>query len=339
MPLATVKLISDPEATQAWLWPRLRRAHPVVQRITRVELRPLGSVQAGRGVVRINVYCETSRHQQRRLVLFGNYDTHGGSKTIYQFLTFLRRHGFGRGAYGIPTPLCYSEKYKLLVYESFPGKRVRDELEAGKLSPSGLLRVMRQSAVWLRKFHRLPPKVGTPHSLRLAPDYFSSLTTAHRAVIKRALPYINRELARRGRRSLVHGDPHLANCIQGARGAFAFIDYSESQIGSPAADIAMYLIHLDVALQPFFSRHQIAQAQRVFLELYYRRPIGRLDLRTRQSLLAYELRTAALFLRFTSDHHRQPSPQVAWMIQHFVNIISRGTDALRGSDPRVLLAT
>jgi hypothetical protein len=339
MPQATVKMISNPEATRVFLWPHIKRAYSGLRSITGVDLHALGSVQAGRGVVRMVVHTKMRRQKDKVYTLFGNYDTHGGSKNIYQFLRFLQHHGFGTGSYGAPIPLVYSPKYKLLVYESFPGKRVRDELEAGKLSARGLETVMRQSAVWLKKFHRLPPRVGTTRNLRLAPVFFSQLTKEHRLVIDAALPFIHRELSRRDKKSLVHGDPHLANCIQETKKSFAFIDFSESYIGSPAADIAMYLVHLDVALQPFFSRHAIARAQRVFLETYYARSLEKIDRRTRRTLLAFELRTAALFLRFTSDHHRQPSRQVAWMIQHFVNIISRGTDELRGNDPQLILAT
>lgn len=339
MPQATVKMISDPEATRAYLWPVLKRTYRGLRAITNVDLRPLGSVQAGRGVVRMVVHAKMNRQKNRALTLFGNYDTHGGSKNIYQFLRFLQRHGFGAGPYGAPVPLVYSPKYKLLVYESFPGERVRDELEVGKLSARSLEMVMRQSAVWLKKFHRLPPRVGTTRNLRLVPSFFAQLTKEHRQVIDSALPFIHRGLSRPGKLSLVHGDPHLANCIQGTKKSFAFIDFSESYIGSPAADIAMYLVHLDVALQPYFSRRIIARAQRAFLETYYARSLDKLDQRTRRTLLAFELRTAALFLRFTSNHHRQPSRQVAWMIQHFVNIISRGTDELRGTDPQIILAS
>ncbi len=169
--------------------------------------------------------------------------------------------------------------------------------------------------------------------------FFTSLTREHRQVMATALPLIDQELARPGQRSLVHGDPHLANCIRGAKGSFAFIDFSESYIGSPAADIGMYLVHLDVALQPFFNRGSIARAQRLFIETYYDRLIAELDQPTRRAILIYQIRTAALFLRFTSDHHRQPSPQVAWMIQHFVNIVARGTNELRRDRPQPILAS
>ena len=336
--MTTVQLISDPQATQAFLWPHIQRAWPSIRCITRLDLRSLGSVQAGRGVIRITVHTQTANPKFKTLNLFANYDARGGSKTIYQFLKFLRQHGFGRGTYGAPQALCYSAKYKLLIYQSFPGRRIRDELEAGKLSAAGLSAVMQQSAVWLKKFHRLPPRVGAPRNLRLAPAFFSKLTTGHRRVISAALPLINKELARHDHRSLVHGDPHLANCIRGAHQSFAFIDFSESYVGSAAADIAMYLVHLDVALQPFFSRRAIAKAQRIFIEKYYGRSVDRLPPQTRRSLLAFELRTAALFLRFTSDHHRHPSSQVAWMIQHFVNVVSRGTDQLQSNDPQLILA-
>lgn len=335
----TSKLIGDPEAVRLLLLPYLRKKYPTIQNISRPDVQTMGSVQAGRGIAHITVRATTTTGQIKRFDLFANYDTRGGSKTIYHFLTFLANHGFGAGAYGAPQPLGYSAKYKLLVYESFSGRRVRDDLEERKLTTAGLMSVMRQSARWLKKFHRLPPRIGHQKNLRLAPNFFAKLTPAHRRVIAAALPFINAELKKVGRRSLVHGDPHLANCIRGPKRSFAFIDFSESHVGSAAADIAMYLVHLDVALQPFFSRQVIARAQREFITAYYGRSVETLTLADRRALLAYELRTAALFLRFTSDHHRHPSSQVAWMIQHFVNIVSRGTNELRGKNPRVILAS
>lgn len=339
MPVATVRMISDPEAARAFLWPHLKRVYPGLVSISRVDLKIIGSVQAGRGIVRIAVHAKSRGPKRKTFVLFGNYDTRGGSKNIYRVLVYLQRHGFGAGRFGAPVPLLYSNKYKLLVYRSFPGKRVRDELEANQLTARELYQIMRQSAEWLKKFHRLPPRVGAARNLRLSPRYFSKLTAEHRRVVAAALPLINIELARTGKQTLVHGDPHLANCIRGTNKSFAFIDFSETYTGSPAADISMYLVHLDVALQPFFSRQIIAQAQRLFAESYFGRPIAQLDQCVRRSLLAYELRTAALFLRFTSDHHRRPSPQVAWMIQHFVNILSRGTDELRHDRAQLILAS
>ncbi len=337
--MTTEKLIGDPQAVRSFLWPYLKREDSSLQSITAIKLHSLGSVAAGRGVVKITVQVKTQKSHRKTIDLFANYDQSGGSKTIFQFLEYVHHHGFGSGAYGAPTPLCYSTTYKLLIYRSFPGRRVRDELEAETLSPAGLNSVMRQSAIWMKKFHRLPPQIGRPKNLRLAPAFFSALTAPHRHIIATAVPYINRELARQDRRSLVHGDPHLANCIRGAKGSFAFIDFSESHIGSAAADIAMYLVHLDVALNPFFSRRIIGQAQRMFLYTYFGRPVERLSPRERRAILAFELRTAALFLRFTSDHHRRPAPQVAWMIQRFITIVADGTDELRRAVPKLILAS
>lgn len=337
--MTTAQLLNDPKATATVLWPYLKKSHSHLTSITAVELHALGSVQKGRGVVRITVTGKSRVKKTVVLDLFANYDPKGDSKTIYQFLTFLQRHGFGTGAYGAPIPLCYITKYKVLVYESFAGTRVRDLLEAKKLSPAKLNGIMRQSAIWLKKFHRLPPSIGGKKNLTLSSGFFSELTIPHQQVVSTALPCINSELKKNDRRSLVHGDPHLANCILGKKKSFAFIDFSESYVGSAAADIAMYLVHLDVALQPFFTRKNIAQAQRVFIETYYGRTAQRLPENTRRSVLAFELRTAALFLRFTSDHHRQPTSQVRWMIQHFVNIISRGTSELQNKDPQIILAS
>lgn len=333
--MTTAQLLNSPKDTAALLWPYLR-SH--LTSISAVEIHNLGSVQKGRGVVRLTV-TGINKIKKVTIDLFANYDPRGDSKTIYQFLTFLERHGFGTGAYGAPTPLCYIPKYKLLIYQSFVGQRARDLLEETKLSPAKLHSVMRQSAFWLKKFHHLPPRIGTKKNLTLSSAYFSKLTLPHQKVVIAALPHINLELKKNDHRSLVHGDPHLANCILGPKNSFAFIDFSESHVGSAAADIGMYLVHLDVALQPFFTRREIAKTQRIFLETYYGKKIEALPIAIRRSILAFELRTASLFLRFTSDHHRQPSSQVRWMIQHFVNVVSRGTDELSSDSPHIILAS
>jgi len=336
--MTTAQLLQSPNDTAALLWPYLRKSHSHLTAIKTVELHSLGSVQKGRGVVRITVHGK-SKTKNIVIDLFANYDVKGDSKTIYQFLAFLERRGFGAGAYGTPTPLCYIPKHKLLVYQSFAGTRARDLLETKKLSSAKLNSIMRQSAIWLKKFHHLPPQIGKKRNLTLSPAFFSKLSLPHQKVVAAALPYINRELKKNDRRSLVHGDPHLANCILGPKNSFAFIDFSESHVGSAAADIGMYLVHLDVALQPFFTRREIAKAQRIFVETYYGKKIETLPKNIKRSVLAFELRTASLFLRFTSDHHRQPNSQVRWMIQRFVNIVSRGTSELQSFDPLIILAS
>ncbi len=340
MPLATIKLISDPEAARVFLWPHLKRAFPTWRYITNVNLRPLGSVQAGRGVVRITVRAKAAHQKTNQLTLFGNYDAGGGSQTIYQFLCFLQRHGFGPGQYGAPRPLLYSEPYKLLVYESFPGRRVRDELEAGRLTVRTLMTIMRQTAGWLKKFHRLPARVGKRRTLVLSAAKFSRLAPTYRRAIGAAIPLVNRllQVASRQPRSLVHGDPHLANAILGPHHTFALIDFSESYAGHPLADPAMFIIHLDVALKQYFSRPDIARLQTAFLTAYFNRPVDSLSRETANLFAAYQVRTAAEFLQFTANHHQRPSPDVRWIIQRLLTIIESGAEQLRRGAGRPILS-
>ena len=326
----------DLELTRRFLLPIVERAYPGIRKIGRLVINPLGSVQHGRGV--IHVRAQLIGRTRRSVDLYGNYDVWGGSQVIYRFLRHLVTHGFDRGRYRSPRPLSYSPRYRLLVYESFAGRRVRDELESGHLSVASLRRTVIDIAGWLRKFHALPPRVGVRRKMELSANTFAHLMTPHRRLLHHAARTVNAVIKNSKRVALVHGDPHLANCIRGRAGTIALIDYSESFLGNPIADVSMLLVHLDVALKKYYSRANIAIIQQAFVTTYFGRPSDKLPLETRRELVAFQIRTAAMFLRFTSDHHRQPAPNVRWMIRRFEIIISAGTRGLDADQPWPLFA-
>lgn len=334
MTTSPTTMLTQPDEARRFLLPLVRRAYPGTTKLNRLTVEPLGSVQAGRGVFRYTAMLGGAH--RRRIELFANHDVHGGGRSIYHFLRHLDRHGFHRGLLRAPQPLGYSYPQKTLVYESFPGVRVRDLVERRTLSAKTLAHYLEQSADWLRRFHELPTTVGVRHSTVLSLQAFSRLSSAHRHLLRSALPSMNRAVRQAGgRAALVHGDPHLANCIRGAGRSFAFIDYSESYIGNPLADVGMFLVHLDVALKPFYRRTVVANLQTHFLDRYFRK---QLDAQTRRTIVAYQLRSAAHFLGFTADHHHRPTGYVGWILRRLEYLVAQGEHELASEHPQILLA-
>lgn len=337
MTASPTTIFSQPAAARRVLRSHLRRAYPGLRRLGTTVFHPLHSVQSGRGVVRIFVTLHGRTVQRREL--YANHDARGGGRDIYRFLRYLAAHGFARGRWRAPRPLWYSTADNTLVYESYRGRRVRDDLTAGRLSVRSLTNVVAQAAGWLQTFHRLPPRVGRRRIVRLSVD-FRDQAGAHlpsASIVAR----INRAVAtsnRTSRLALVHGDPHLANCIRGSGGGFAFIDYSESYIGNPLADVAMFVTHLDVALQPFFRRAEVGRVQGAFLGAYFGRPVHQLPVGVRRGLVAFEARAAMIFLRFTTNHHRRPTGYVGWIVRRLESVVHQAVDQLNARDPHPVLA-
>ncbi|MEK7537719.1 MAG: phosphotransferase [Patescibacteria group bacterium] len=335
MATSPTTIFSRPAAARRFLLPRLRRVYP--GSVGSIIFRPLHSVQSGRGVVRL--FVTFHGQTRRRLELFANYDARGGSRDIYRFLRYLATHGFARGRWRAPRPLWYSATYHTLVYESYRGRRVRDDLTGGRLSVQSLTNVVTQAAGWLRTFHRLPARVGRRRAVRLPVDIYGRASAGPQSAS--VVARINQAVAaanRISRLALVHGDPHLANCIRGQDGGFALIDYSESYLGNPLADVAMFVVHLDVALQPFFRRAEVSRIQGAFLRNYFGRPVHQLPVGLRRDLVAYEARAAMVFLRFTTNHHCRPTGYVGWIVRRLESVIRQAVEQLNARDPRPVLA-
>ena len=328
--------VVDPKTAHRLLWPVIRRSYPGTTGLGPIDIHQLGSVQAGRGVIRYRFRTQGRRPQ--RLEIFGNFDRSGSSKDIYDFLDYIYHHGFERGQLRVPRPLAYLKKEKLLLYESFPGTRVRDELESGKLSLRSVTNIVVQAGAWLRRFHALPPKVGRKKSNQLLAADFSRLSVARRKLIKNIATPVNAVVGARYTKTLVHGDPHLANCLRGAGQSFAMIDFSESYIGHPLADVGMFLVHLDVALQPYFSRKKVVAIQESFLRSYFQKDLGSLPPLVLKTIVAFELKTAANFLRFTADHHHRPSKYVGWIIRRLEHYLAEGAPLLAQPVAKIILA-
>lgn len=334
---STAELLLSPASAERLLRPWLRRAYPAATSVRVRTSTDLHSVQAGRGVFRLSVAVQGAN--PRVLELFANFDRRGQSRDIYRLLAHLYRHGFRRGRLRVPTPLGYLPSRHLLVYQAYAGRRVRDELERRRLSVPTLERDVRDAARWLRKLHALPPRVGRSRNLNLDLARYRAAPVAQRRSLAAAVATINRSLVRAGRlgpRRIVHGDPHLANCIRGRDGGFALIDYSESYLGHPLADVGMFLVHLDLALQPYFPRRVVGQVQRQFLATYL---AGRQrDKETIRTLSLYMARAAAAFLAFSTDHHRRPRGYMRWVINQLITLTVRGADQASAPNPQIPLA-
>lgn len=332
MPASTLTTARQSDVIRRLTFRWLKRTYPTRRGLV-VSTQPLGSVQVGRAVWRVIISDPQSRSWRQEL--YANIDRSGGGRKIFRLMCLLERHGFSRGRYRVPTPIGYSARQHVLLYRSFAGYRVRDRLEAGRFSPHSLASAVMSVAAWLRLMHRVP----VPATLALAP--ISPLTRApawagqRRSSLLQARQLVGQPKTAR----LIHGDPHLANAIVGPNRRFALIDYSESAVGDPLADVAMFVVHLDVALRPYLSRTNVARLQRQFLTQYFRRPLTRVPRSVEKRLVAFEMLVAAHFLRFTVNHHRRPRGYPGWIVRRLTAIIDRGEKQLSAAEPEPLLAT
>jgi aminoglycoside phosphotransferase (APT) family kinase protein len=268
-----------------------------------------------------------------------NYDERGSSESIFRFLQKLQRAGFGSGVYGAPQPLWYDRAHHFFVYIPFAGDRVRDLLEQGRLTQQQLLLTVQHTAQWLHRFHQLPSGAAPKKVIRVQSASLSLLPRTLQSRAQQHLARLNQLLAAPRRLHLVHGDPHLANCISSGKNAFACIDFSESYAGSPVADVAMFLVHLDVALRAHMSIAAIRKTQERFLAAYYGHAVPMITPVLRQSIIAHQVYTALVFLSFTQDHHHRPSQSIRAILQRLQHIVDLGLKELDSTSATVILAS
>lgn len=339
MPMTTAQLFTSSEAVTDLLWPRLRRFFPSLRSIEQIDIHSLGSVQAGRGVIRLKLSVRTVAKRQKQLELYVNYDERGSSESIFRFLQKLQRAGFGSGVYGAPQPLWYDRAHHFFVYVPFAGDRIRDLLEQGRLTQKQLMLSVQHTAHWLHRFHQLPGGAAPKKVIRVQSTSLTLLPRTFQSRAQQHLAHLNQLLAAPRRLHLVHGDPHLANCISSGKNSFACIDFSESYAGSPVADVAMFLVHLDVALRAHISIAAIRKTQEHFLTAYYGQSGLTITPSLRQSIIAHQVYTALVFLSFTQDHHHRPSPSIRAILLRLQRIVDLGLKELDSDSATIVLAS
>lgn len=285
------------QKAERW-WPESRGRY-------KTETKEISSVSAHRRVIRHKVRF-SARGRRREILIFENVGSATAIRSMYGLMRSLARRRPARGL--VPTPLWLSSDGRRLAYVAVPGQSVRDLLEKRRISSARTAACIRASAAWLRTFHALPVSLGAgAEPVRIEP----LIVAVPRTIFDNWASLVR--LAARANIGLIHGDPHLANLIvQGSK--VGLIDYSECRRASRWRDVAMYKVHLDVALQPFFSRRVIEKMTRGFERAYVGRAL-RPD--ERRILNVWIIWVANHFLRFTQHHHPRPRSYVAWIIRRF----------------------
>lgn len=264
---------------------------------------------------------------------------HTHAEQTYAFLQTIWKHHFQRERYlRTPRPLAYLRSYDLFLYESFPGDRLRDLLEKKPLTIPYFKTILAQTAAWLAALHRIP--LREPHLLRNASPHSRS------KMLSALLPSIPADKRREFRRNvttlftvilpslpktqtLIHRDPHIANIIvQPKTHRLAIIDYSESGLGQPMVDIATMIVHLRVALHPFYSAQDIELFSEHFLTSYRRSShLPRGDFRLH--LTAFLALVSLHFWAFTVATNPRPNRYLKWVIREFQNVWSESFHLLQ----------
>lgn len=314
-----------PLEAQRRLNQRLSRIYPGARSLTIRAAKRVGTLRATGGIIRYNALITYPRRTIVR-TLYGNYSTSSASRALFQFIDYLYRHRFNRRPYLVPRPLLYDAQYQIVLYESFPGDRFRDLLEAGHCSERQAQRQLQHAAAWLRQLHALPPGTGKRKTQTGGATLLTKKLRGYLPAAPQLLQATNRALRQAIRQHplrLVHGDPHLANFIIGPRRSWSMIDYSESYRGCALADIGKFLVHLDVALKPFFLPASIVRLERTVIETYFGKRLAQLRPSLCRDLNAWRSITAFEFLAFTLNINRRPTGYVAWILSRLRTTIVR----------------
>lgn len=271
----------------------------------------------------------------RRTIVYG----HTHSKQTYVFLSTIWRERFQNDkTLCTPRPLVYIPSYDLFLYESFAGDRLRDLLEKKPLPVPRLKTLLAQTAAWLATLHAIPIshsqrfRKASPFSQsKIISTLLPTLPARDRRTFRKnvaklfeiILPSLPRE------KTLIHRDPHIANIIlQPKTRRLALIDYSESGIGQPMIDVATMIVHLRVALHPFYSPKNIEAMSEHFLTSYRRRarlPRGEFRLH----LTAFLAIVSLHFWAFTVVRNPRLNRSLRWMIREFQNMWSESFHLLQ----------
>lgn len=320
--------LTDSAAAERWFRRASRRWWPRGTDLRVVSVERLGSVQAERYILRYAVTLRIGKKSVPKTV-YANIGPRRNIETLWKVFSIIGRR-FRTPPLLAPRPLAIAANHRVFFYESFAGVRVRDELEHGTLTPTKLRSIIKTSAAWLKKLHRVPGSGVPGRSMVLRePDYAEVLKNIHVPVS--LITRLNTVFRGVPSRSLVQGDPHLANYIAGPAGTLALIDYSEAHRGHPLEDVGTYLAHLNVALRPFCSRSESIHLRRIVLETYFGKPVAKLSLAQRRLLIAFQARATLIFLKFTLQVHRRPGGDVARVISDFVRLLRASERALRSA--------
>lgn len=329
MPLIK-SLLNNQKIAKDFFSDRIKQLFPDAKSISSLRLKRIGSMRQKSLIIKYSFWLHYPNHQELKN-LYGNYHAQGGSKNIYNFFSYIYNHNFSSPPYQIPRPLIYFSPQKLFVYEEFPGKLLRELIKDKQCTFKQLHSHVSHLARWLLKFHTLPAGVGKYRSPNLSLKNFSSVAPRINLNLSKTIALINagiNKIKKSSKKTLVHGDPHLANFVIGEQKNYALIDLSDSHQGYALYDLGMFLVHIDIALKPFFSSDQISKLKANFVKTYFAKYKHHLPAKICQGINAFQARAALDFLKFTLNYNPRPNTYINWTINRFQEIISQSTGLL-----------
>lgn len=322
--------LNNQKIAKAFFSDRLKQLFPDAESISGFRLKRIGSMRQESLVIKYSFSLHYPNHQELK-TLWGNYQAKGDSKNIYNLFSYIHNHGFSAPPYQIPRPLIYYSPQKLFVYEEFPGKLLRELIESKQCAFQQLRYYIGHIARWLLKLHALPAGVGKYRAPNLSLKNFSSVAPRVNLNLSKTITLINtniNKIKQNSKKTLVHGDPHLANFVVGERKNYALIDLSDSHQGYALYDLGMFLVHIDIALKPFFSPDQISKLKANFVKTYFAKHKHPLPPKICLGINTFQARAALDFLKFTLNYNPRPNTYLKWTINRLQEIIIQSTGLL-----------
>ncbi|MFA6272501.1 MAG: phosphotransferase [Patescibacteria group bacterium] len=199
-------------------------------------------------------------------------------KNSDQAMQAIYSRGFDSGKYQITRPLGNYPKWRMLVYEEYPGKIFTDLILDGK---PGLEKQALLASNWVAKFHNLKIKAGRTKTLKrvqeevgyFVTDYkkFSPELEAEGKLILETFLKRYKKYYRPDRHCLIHGDLNSNNIVFNGDNV-GVIDFGNAWEFDPFCDIANYFVQMELlGWQKRASLKTIHKLHDIFLKNYLKK--------------------------------------------------------------------
>lgn len=200
-----------------------------------------------------------------------------------KIMKMLWENDFKKGDYGVPRPLGYNSHLKQSLYEECPGETLYQYIEKNK----NLKINFKKSAHWLAKLHQLKIKKGarinSPRKermrIRKMGDLFSQMTSHYPSLkiinfaeIIKTFWALEKNYLKPEDFILIHNDFSPGNIIIN-KNKICGIDFVESCLFHPLADVGNILAYIDSPLSPLTYKYKFApkavySLEKIFIEEY-----------------------------------------------------------------------
>lgn len=199
-------------------------------------------------------------------------------KNSDQAMKAIYGRGFDQGKYQITRPLGHYPKWRMLVYEEYPGTIFTELILTGK---RGLEKQALLASDWVAKFHNLNIKAGRTKTLKRVRDEigyfindykkFSPELEAEGKLILETFFKRYKKYYRPERHCLIHGDLNSNNIVFNGEDV-GVIDFGNAWKFDPLCDVANYFVQMELlGWQKKASLKTIHKLHSVFLKNYLKK--------------------------------------------------------------------